>query len=355
MNISILSLLKSLDCLEKNNILFFEIKTPVQHLSNNKPELESYLKNEGWLQPEESIINTEKPGEGNMNFTLRIVTGERSFIIKQSRNFVEKYPQVEAPKNRALKEAAFYKIASENKELQKMMPRLLNVDKNNNVLQLEDLGNGKDYTFLYQKDHKLPENELFQIVDFAAKLHKIRVKSVENPIANREMRKLNHEHIFKFPYLQDNGLDLDTIIPGLAEVGESFKNDRKLQENLKKLGEIYLKDGDYLLHGDYFPGSWLKTDQGIKIIDPEFCYFGVPEFEIGVTIAHLKMADQPENLVKNALNRYKKQANLDQNLLKKFAAAEVLRRILGLAQLPLEIDLTKRKELLEEARNVILF
>lgn len=326
----------------------------MQHLSNNKPELESYLKNQGWLQPEEPITSTEKPGDGNMNFTLRVTTGDRSFIIKQSRDFVEKYPQVEAPEKRALKEAAFYNIASENEGLQAMMPRLLNVDKINNVLQLEDLGNGKDYTFLYQKDQNLPENELSQIIDFAVKLHKISAKSVENPIANREMRKLNHEHIFKFPYLQDNGLDLNTITPGLAEVGESFKKDRKLQENLQKLGEIYLKDGDHLLHGDYFPGSWLKTEDGIKIIDPEFCYFGVPEFEMGVTIAHLKMADQPENLIKNALNQYSAEAKLDNHLRKKFTAAEVLRRILGLAQLPLEIDLAKRKELVEEARGVIL-
>jgi 5-methylthioribose kinase len=327
----------------------------VQNLTTNKPELQTYLKNQGWLKPDENIANIEKPGEGNMNFTLRVNTGKRTFIIKQSRAYVEKYPQVEAPEKRALKEAEFYELISKNAHLKAMMPQLIAVDKINNVLQLEDLGSGSDYSYIYKKENTIPEKELLQLMDFVAHLHtQITTKSVANPVANRKMRKLNHEHIFLYPYLEDNGIDLDAVLPGLAAVGDSVKKDKALQEKLKPLGHLYLADGAHLLHGDYFPGSWLKTNDGVKIIDPEFCFFGTPEFEIGVTIAHLKMADQSEKLIEMALNRYKKQAKLDENLCKKFTAAEILRRILGLAQLPLEINLDKRKQLVKEAREVIL-
>jgi 5-methylthioribose kinase len=327
----------------------------VQQLTTNKTELESYLKNKGWLKPEENIASTEKPGEGNMNFTLRVDTGQRTFIIKQSRGYVEKYPQVQAPEKRALKEAAFYELASNEVDLKAMMPNLLDIDKANNVLLLEDLGSGTDYTGIYKKGKTVPESELFEIMDFAAQLHtNITTTSVKNPVANRKMRTLNHEHIFLYPFMENNGINLDTILPGLAAVGDSFKKDKAFLEKLKPLGALYLADGAHLLHGDYFPGSWLKTADGIKIIDPEFCFFGPAEFEIGITIAHLKMANQPEKLIKSALNRYSAQAKLDENLCRKFTAAEILRRILGLAQLPLEIDLAKRKKLVEEARNVIL-
>jgi len=327
----------------------------VQKLTTDITELETYLKNQGWLKSEESIASIEKPGEGNMNFTLRVNTGDRSFIIKQSRGYVEKYPQVEAPEKRALKEAEFYELTSKNTNLKAMMPNLIAFDEANNVLQLEDLGSGTDYTYIYKEGKTIPESELLQLMDFAARLHTtITAKSVINPVANRDMRALNHEHIFVYPYIENNGIDLDAILPGLAAVGASFKNDKALQEKLKPLGELYLADGDHLLHGDYFPGSWLKTKYGIKIIDPEFCFFGPAEFEIGITIAHLKMANHPEKLIKSALNRYSAQAKLDENLRRKFTAAEILRRILGLAQLPLEIDLAKRKELVEEAREVIL-
>ena len=326
----------------------------MQQLTTDHTELTSYLKEQNWLKPDENIIHTEKPGEGNMNFTLRVDTGKRTFIIKQSRGFVEKYPQVEAPEKRALKEAEFYALTSKQIGLKAMMPKLIGVDKANNVLLLEDLGRGKDYTFIYKRDKAIPEDELLKIMDFAAQLHEsITAGSVENPVANNRMRKLNHEHIFLYPYMEDNGIDLDAILPGLETVGATFKKDKALQSRLKPLGDLYLSDGDHLLHGDYFPGSWLKTNHGIKIIDPEFCYFGAAEFEIGITIAHLMMADQSEKLIKSALNRYYNHVKLDNSLREKFTAVEILRRILGLAQLPLEIDLEKRKELVEWAREII--
>ncbi|WP_317129924.1 phosphotransferase [Psychroflexus aestuariivivens] len=290
-----------------------------------------------------------------MNFTIRVKTGKRSLIIKQSRNYVEKYPQVPAPEDRALREAEFYQLVAQEEALSKKMPKLNGVDKENHVLNLEDLGNGVDYTFLYQEENIIDEAELKQLMTFIAELHnRINTSTTEARLPNREMRKLNHEHIFIYPYLEDNGLDLDDILPGLQAVGKPYKQDEVLKDKVKTLGERYLQDGKNLLHGDYFPGSWLKTGQGIKIIDPEFCFFGDVEFEIGVTLAHLKMADQPNEIVEKALKFYKDKHALENSLCMQFMAVEILRRILGLAQLPLSIDLKNRKDLLEEARTLLI-
>jgi len=123
------------------------------------------------------------------------------------------------------------------------------------------------------------------------------------------MRALNHEHIFVYPYLDVNGMDLDTILPGLQGVANKVKANSSLKKVFDELGNLYLSDGDYLLHGDYFPGSWLKTEDGIKIIDPEFCFFGPIEFEIGVIVTHLKMADQPVAIIQRALSLYDEEIN----------------------------------------------
>ncbi|WP_417599883.1 phosphotransferase [Owenweeksia hongkongensis] len=324
-------------------------------LTTDKNDLQAYLKSQGWLGENETLKSTEVPGEGNMNFTLRVNTGERTFIVKQSRDFVEKYPQVAAPAERALREAEFYELISEKPELKAMMPNILGLDKENNVMVMDDLGAGSDYTHVYKKGQIIPEDELMQIMDFAADLHNgFSAKTASKVIHNRKMRELNHEHMFVYPYLDDNGLNLDDILPGLAEIEKMYKADEELKAELEKMGKLYLADEDKLLHGDYFLGSWLKTKDGVRIIDPEFCFFGPAEFEIGVTIAHLKMADQPEELIAKALAHYSAKAKLDEDLRKKFTATEILRRILGLAQLPLEIDLEKRKSLLTEARRILI-
>lgn len=324
-------------------------------LTKDKTELANYLKKQGWLAPSETIVSVEKPGEGNMNFTLRVDTGSRSFIVKQSRDYVEKYPQVAAPVTRALREAEFYEVTAGYTDLNTLMPKLLGVDAQNNVLQLEDLGDGQDYTCLYKKDQNISKEDLKDLINYLAQLHtQVHRDNTEKELANREMRKLNHEHIFIYPFVNDNGLNLDDILLGLEAIAQPFKNDSLLKEKITALGNRYLEDGSVLLHGDYFPGSWLKTKGGIKIIDPEFCFFGTPEFELGVTLAHLKLAEQSQELIDYAIKKYTSQADLDMELCQKFTAVEILRRILGLAQLPLELDLAVRHKLLQEAQKVIL-
>lgn len=325
------------------------------HLKREKEFVEKYLKARKWLHPKETIEGLEKPGDGNMNFTLRVKTNLRSFIIKQSRDYVEKYPSVSAPETRALREAEFYKLIGSNEYLKSMMPNLLQVDPNNNVLMMDDLGAGVDFTYLYRATGKLSKSKIDVLTSFLVELHSsITRENSPTYISNKKMRKLNHEHIFIYPYLADNGLDLDNILPGLKAVGEAVKGNTRLQTVLREVGKIYLSDGEYLLHGDYFPGSWLKTTDGIKIIDPEFCFFGPVEYEIGVMIAHLKLADQPREVIEYALRKYADQLAFDIVLQQQFTGAEILRRILGLAQLPLSIGLEKRKNLVEEAMEGVL-
>jgi len=326
----------------------------VQHLTQDRNSLETYLKGKGWLRLQERVKAVEIPGAGNMNFTLRVKSTDRSFVLKQSRAYVEKYPQVAAPAERALREAEFYNLVASHKQLSTFMPELIDIDPENHVLNLEDLGNSTDYSFLYKAGNTLDIEELKAIIGFIASLHTtITTSTTAERLPNREMRKLNHEHIFIYPFVEDNGINLDDILPGLKAVGEIYKKDSVLIQAVAQLGERYLEDGDVLLHGDYFPGSWLKTADGIKIIDPEFCFFGDPEFEIGVTLAHLKMANQPKELVAKALEFYTEKAPLDETLCFQYMAVELLRRILGLAQLPLTLDLETRKGLLEEARMIL--
>jgi 5-methylthioribose kinase len=100
-------------------------------------------------------------------------------------------------------------------------------------------------------------------------------------LSNRAMRALNHEHMFVFPLRDSNGLDLDGITAGLAGEARSLATDRAYADAVAVLGLGYLCDGVTLVHGDYFPGSWLKAADGLRVIDPEFCFLGDPEFDCG--------------------------------------------------------------------------
>ena len=89
-----------------------------RHLNpSDLDDLERYVRAQGFLGDGERLLAAGKAGEGNMNLTLRLTTDRRSFIVKQSRPWVEKYPHIPAPADRALVEIAFYDATREIPEL----------------------------------------------------------------------------------------------------------------------------------------------------------------------------------------------------------------------------------------------
>jgi 5-methylthioribose kinase len=325
--------------------------------AQNTDVLQDYLRRRGWLDTEEKIESVEKPGEGNMNYTVRVITPNRTLIVKQSRDYVEKYPTIPAPANRAVIEGRFYQKVQPIPMLANYMPQLLGADEDNNILVLQDLGTARDYTFLYQPGQLLSDTDSVALTAYLSELHHQFLVEEPDPIfANQAMRELNHEHLFKYPFLEENGFDLDTIQPGLQALAMPYKRDADLKKSVRQLGERYLTDSKALLHGDYYPGSWLQATIGdelvIKVIDPEFCFYGPPEFDLGVMIAHLMMAQQPLSTLDTILATYEKPAGFDDTLRQRFTGIELMRRLIGLAQLPLSLSLEQKQSLLSEARHM---
>jgi 5-methylthioribose kinase len=316
--------------------------------------LEAYLKERGLLRGGSRVLSATKAGEGNMNCTLRAVTTEGSMIIKQSRPWVEKYPQFAAPWDRTIHEAAFYRAISPFHELSRMMPRLLDADPEGRVLVLEDLGDNSDYTGLYAGE-KLEAPEIIRMAAYLSRLHTlIRRGADTGDLANRDMRQLNHAHLFEVPLRPSNGLDLDSITPGLAEAARSLQADEAYVREVTRLGEaVYLADGDSLLHGDFFPGSLLRTATGPYVIDPEFGFFGRPEMDMGVFLAHLVLSNQPAHLQRLWRAAYEAPEGFDDALMWQLAGVEIMRRLIGYAQLPIQ-GYEPKKGWLERSRRLVL-
>ena len=85
------------------------------------------------------------------------------------------------------------------------------------------------------------------------------------------------------------------------------------------------------------------------MIDPEFGFFGRSEFDLGVMLAHLTLARRPDDLHRQVVATYQASSDFDRALVRAFTGGELLRRLLGLAQLPLAVDLDQKREWLDEA------
>lgn len=283
-----------------------------------------------------------------MNVVLRVKTNQRSFVLKQSRPFVQKYQQIEAPLNRIEVENRFYEAIQEA-SITSHIPEILGFDKKNYLMQMEDLGQCEDMTFCYH-DRSIAQQILGKLINIAAAIHKI--GPLNDFPENMALRKLNHQHIFVLPFLEDNGFQLNDVQEGLQELSLPYKSDNAIKAVVNKLGDMYLSKGNVLIHGDYYPGSWMQLEDEVYIIDPEFSFIGFREFDLGIMTAHLIMATMDSSSLKKVMQLYK--ADADYGLVSRVAGIEIMRRLIGLAQLPLERTISEKNDLLKLARKMIL-
>lgn len=310
--------------------------------------IQEYLNSRDWLLKNEEVVQISKAGEGNMNVVLRVTSNFRSIIIKQSRPYVQKYQDIPAPLERIAVENTFY-TAIQNKTINPHLPNIIGFDAKTNILVMEDLGDCDDMSFIY-KQKNIGDEHFKTLIKISHQIHC--TKPPSNFPDNIEMRKLNHQHIFILPFLLENGFSLDAIQPGLQELSLAYKNNDVLINKVIHIGEKYLSKGDTLLHGDYYPGSWMSKNDHIYIIDPEFGFVGFKEFDLGVMAAHLIIATHNLSYIDKIESSYP--AEIDTQLLKSIAGIEIMRRLIGLAQLPINSTLKEKEGLLTMAKNLIL-
>jgi 5-methylthioribose kinase len=322
--------------------------------ADDRAEVEQYAVARGLVASGALPIELARAGAGNMNLTLRVTPAAgKPFILKQGRPWVEKYPQIPAPAERTLVEAAFYAAVQSDAGVASRMPAVLSLDADNHVLALEDIGGAGDFTPIYGGE-TLPGATLAGLLEWLERLASVTVRADQRgTFANRAMRALNHEHMFRFPLAPGNGLDLDGTTPGLHEAARELVDDRVYCDAVAAMGCRYLADGSTLVHGDYFPGSWLKAADGVRVIDPEFCFLGEAEFDCGILAAHLLLAECGAGLLEMVAASIEARG-LDGARVSRYAGVEIMRRLIGVAQLPLTCSLERKRALLERSRRLVV-
>ena len=318
--------------------------------------LTDYLRERGVLRPRgllrrrrPSVTEARRLGGGNMNCVVRarLDAPPHSLIVKQARPWVERYPDIAAPPERARAEARYFELVGHVPDLAAASPTLVHYDGGDQVLVLADLGEAPDLATLYRggEDWLRPVGgHASLLAALCAYLTTLHVHFADwppaRPVANKAMRRLNHEHVFALPFRPDNGLDLEAFSPGLTRAAASVIDER-LRARARELGQEYLRTArageGTLLHGDFYPGSFLLAtgDEGaaaLAVIDPEFCFTGPAEWDFGVLAGHLHLSGRGD-LVGEARAGYGRA--LDEELWRAFAGVEIIRRIAGVAQLPL--------------------
>jgi len=105
---------------------------------------------------------------------------------------------------------------------------------------------------------------------------------------NHALCKITEDLIFTDPYrtAEQNRWTQ----PWLDATAAAFRADLDLHVAISRLKLKFLGAPEALIHGDLHTGSIMVTERETKVIDPEFAFYGPMGFDIGAVIANLLMA-----------------------------------------------------------------
>ncbi|WP_334377145.1 S-methyl-5-thioribose kinase [Bradyrhizobium sp. AZCC 1719] len=105
---------------------------------------------------------------------------------------------------------------------------------------------------------------------------------------NHALCKITEDLIFTDPYRMAE--QNRWTQPWLDATAAAFREDFDLHVAISRLKLKFLNAPEALIHGDLHTGSIMVTEGETKMIDPEFAFYGPMGFDIGAVIANLLMA-----------------------------------------------------------------
>ena len=244
------------------------------------------------FDPDEETDCTEI-GDGNINYVFQVRSRRdgRSVIVKQADKLLRSSGR---PLDIYRNKIEAQTLQLESRLAPDYIPEVYHYDETMAALSMEDISAYKNLrkellagrvyghlaenisTFLAQS--LLPTTDL--VLDRQEK--KRRVQFFTNP----ELCDITEDLVLTEPYW--NYKDRNIITAGNEDFVRTFLyEDEALHAEVGKLRNAFMNDAQALLHGDLHSGSIFANEQGVKIIDPEFAFYGPMGYDIGNVIGNL--------------------------------------------------------------------
>ena len=251
------------------------------------------------FDPDEEPTCTEL-GDGNINYVFRVrsLRDGRSVIVKQADKRLRSSGRpLDIYRSRIEAQA----LQLESRLAPDYIPEVYHYDETMAALSMEDISAyrnlrkellaGRIYghlaehisTFLAQS--LLPTADL--VMDRQEK--KKQVKFFTNP----ELCDITEDLVLTEPYLAQpmNPRNKNIVTPGNEDfVREHLYEDEGRHAEVAALRNGFMNNAQALIHGDLHSGSIFANEQGIKVIDPEFAFYGPMGYDIGNVIGNLFFA-----------------------------------------------------------------
>lgn len=248
-----------------------------------------------FFKPEEPTRCAEI-GDGNINYVFRIWSEDsgRSLVIKQADKLLRSSGRpLDTFRSRI--EAELLRL--EGELAPDYVPKVYHYDETMSALSMEDIsayGNlrrelqaGRVYGHLGEHLSSFLAQTLLPTTDLV--LDRREKKRRAQFFVNPELCEITEDLVLTEPFWDFKGRN--TVQPeNLGFVEELLYGDEALRGEAGLLREGFMNHSQALLHGDLHSGSIFANETGIKVIDPEFAFYGPMGYDIGNVIGNLFFA-----------------------------------------------------------------
>lgn len=252
-----------------------------------KKQIIEYLKDNFDFFNKEDDLLCEEIGDGNINYVFKVINPQsgKSLVVKQADVLLRSSGR---PLDiyRSKIEAEVLKI--QDKLYPGSVPKVYGYDDKKALLIMEDISNYKNlrkellneniYESLSDNLSDFLGNTLIPMTDLVISRadKKENVKKFTNP----ELCDITEDLVLTEPYF--NYKDRNIITEGLENfVRENLYEDKVLHTEVLKLKDRFQNYSQSLIHGDLHSGSIFVNENGIKVIDPEFSFYGPIGYDVG--------------------------------------------------------------------------
>ena len=263
-----------------------------EHFLLDCDEVISYVKEKN-LFSENAGLTVKEIGDGNINYIFKVenkIDG-KSIVLKQADKLLRSSGR---PLDLARSKIEANILRIENNLAPHFVPEIYFYDEIMCVLAMEDISEYKNLRTELVAGKIFP-NFADNISEFLSRtlllttdlfMDKFEKKKNVKEFINPELCDISECLVFTEPY--DNNKNRNIITTGNEEFVENmlYKNE-DLHFAILKLREKFMNYSQSLIHGDLHSGSIFINEKGIKIIDPEFSFYGPMAYDIGNVIGNL--------------------------------------------------------------------
>ena len=263
----------------------------------NSDEVIEYILEKTKIFDENGSLKCIEFGDGNVNYIFKVwdEKTKKSIILKQAGSTARASEEFKFSPDRNRTEARLLKLQGELAP--GSTPQIYHVDTTMNCFVMEDLS---DYEILRKSLLSYKKIEGFADI-ITTYLVNALIMTTDIVMNHKDKRELNQDYVN--PILCDitkdvvytepftNYLNRNSIFEPISIwVDEEYYSDKELKLEVAKIKYEFMNNAQALLHGDLHTGSIFVKDNSIKVIDPEFAFYGPIGHDVGNLIAHLIFA-----------------------------------------------------------------